>query len=201
MSRCRQPLLAVGCALLLSILCGCASTAIESVGDADHSESFGRVYVLIGHQQIDSSLAERIVVGMDMILHERLHDLGIVTASQSLIHSGGDLSLEDPASIDYDDLREFAPDALLTIELSEVAWEGRRLPGTYHLRDLTYEVELRSVARNKRVWRGRVANKGYGRVGAGWKEMGSKTANEIIDRMIADKVLRRFAEIRTNPVG
>jgi hypothetical protein len=103
--------------------------------------------------------------------------------------------------IDQAAIRRFAPDGLLTIQLSSIQYEGRRLPDVWHVRGLTYNLEFTLVSKARTVWKGRISNSGYGQVGAGWKEMGAKTTSEIVDRLIQDKIIYRRPSAQPGPVG
>ena len=197
----RRAVALMTCLSSAAVFLSCASTTIESVTDPLSNESFSRVYVLTGHQGIDSTVAAKIVEGINAELNRRLTLLGIVSDGQSIIRNTEVLTLADSTEIDGAAFREFAPDGLLSIELSQIGWEGRRLPGVTHLRDLTYDVEFTSVADAETIWRGRVSNHGYGQIGTGWREMGEKTAAQIVERLIADGVLTKTHRLRQNPVG
>ncbi len=188
-------------ALILALMAGCASTSIESVGDSQTYDTFTRVYVLIGHQGLDSTIAEKVVAGMSAVLPDRFRQLGIAVDIQSIIRNTDRLTLDDQVDFDRESIRQFKPDGLLTIQLSEIGWEERRLAGVFHERDLKYEVDFTAVASRNTIWRGRVDNKGYGQVGADWKEMGEKTASEVIDRLLRDKILFTRPTHKPNPVG
>jgi len=197
-----RPLIALASsALTLVLMTGCASTSIESVGDPQAYDTFSRVYVLIGHQGLDSTIAEKIVAGMTSVLSDRLRQLGIAVDIQSIFRNPDQLTLNDRVDFDRESIRRFGPDGLLTIQLSEIGWEGRRLAGVSHERDLKYDADFTAVASRKTIWRGRVDNKGYGQVGADWKELGEKTANEAIDRLLHDKILFTRPTHKPNPVG
>ncbi len=199
-SICRVMALLV-CTSGAAIFLACASTTIESVTDPESNETFSRVYVLTGHQSIDTTVAAKIVEGMNAEFNRQFTLLGIVSDGQSIIRHTEKLTLADSTEIDGAAFQKFTPDGLLSIELSQIGWEGRMLPGVSHLRDLTYDVEFTSVADAKTIWRGRVSNHGYGQIGAGWREMGEKTAAQIVDRLIADGILTKAQRLRQNPVG
>lgn len=197
-----QTLSAVASLLLCAVLiAGCATTTIDSVGNVPPDAAFDRVYILTGHQSIDTSIVSRIVEGMKAEFDRQFALLGIMSSGQSIVREMEELTLADSTEIDHGAIQNFDPDGLLTIELSRVGWEGRMLPGVRHLRDLMYEVEFTDVNSARTIWRGRVSNSGYGQIGAGWREMGEKTAAQIVDRLVTDGVLTKGHRLDAKPAG